>query len=912
MSTRRFEMVEGSASKFWEVTENGASLTIRYGRIGTNGQTQEKSFADEAKASAAAAKLIAEKTGKGYVEVSADAPTTTTATKSADASDATASPKQAKAARTKATKAKAATSPDESTSDTESAPKAKAPKKSAANPADPAKKSAADPADRGKKPKAAAVEIPELELGGKTLGVRALKNAAERLDASTDSASFAEALNKLPGASYQARTVLAHLLAHGAFRPTQRLHVVGVVPTLFELAPDALLAVLARIPEETLAGSGQLLNQLAPLVGRLLRGAPDALREATLAPTLARLADLGRAVRGEPLLGDATGAIELASEMLPFGLGIAFDDEYGQARKVPPEALAETFARLAGPRWVRTFPNPERLPTATAVIALKDEPLEEAVRALCLFNKELLAARTEPAARFFELAAKAEGQKAEYLRIAGVAHAASPDEIPAGLEHQIRPIEVSRELGFRQLGTARLDAWAAHWLAQDEGLAPNDRQHTLSLQRLALGPLPFGDAMRARLIGEPQPYEHAADAIDVYTFVNEVRFLDRAAAADVLRVGAAMARRREEEEARPEITRGLRLLVCAAIAALPPEAEIDPSVDDLVRVSDGVDHESRELVRRTVHRLPLARSEKVVARSANELERPYEELTYAREGSSEAAMRRFARLLASGREDDMMWLNVRSGGLATLGPAFGPLLAEALEGETLSESFFANLERAIDPAAFAHVRAAVGSNVLDLEAELKKLADELGGERVVVYAMSVGKPSRSLSRLSRLPAGFTAEDVPRARGRKLMHAFTVDLHDVPELQARHPGARTLSVWIQGWGESEWRAQAIVPRTEEQIAAHPIAEDGPTLELLRLEVPASIFGPSPSERERYARGLLYRKPGLLLGGPIWLQDGKWGVDPTFVAQYDERIAIGANFGDVGIGYSFEDRATWQCH
>jgi predicted DNA-binding WGR domain protein len=899
MSTRRFEMVEGSASKFWEVTENGASLTIRYGRIGTNGQTQEKSFADEAKASAAAAKLIAEKTGKGYVEVSADAQSTAT-----DAADAPAK-------KTKATKAGAATSADERES-AESAKKTKAAKTKVATSADEAKAERAPKAKAAKKQEGTAVEIPELELGGKTLGVRALKNAAERLDASTDSASFAEALNKLPGASYQARTVLAHLLAHGAFQPTQRLHVAGVVPTLFELAPDALLGVLARIPEATLAGSGQLLNQLAPLVGRLLRGAPDALRGATLAPTLAHLADLGRAVRGEPLLGDATGAIELASGMLAFSGGIAFDDEYGRAIPVPPDTLAETFARLAGPRWVRTFPNPERLPTATAVIALKDEPLEEAVRALCLFNKELLAARTEPAARFFELAAKAEGQKAEYLRIAGVAHAASPDEIPAGLEHQIRPIEVSRELGFRQLGTARLDAWAAHWLAEDDGLAPNDQQHTLSLQRLALGPLPFGDAMRARLIGEPRPYEHAGDAIDVYTFVNEVRFLDRAAAADVLRVGAAMARRREEEEAGPEITRGLRLLVCAAISALPPEAEIDPSVDDLVRVSDGMEHESRELVRRTVHRLPLARSEKVVARSASELERPYEELTYAREGSSEAAMRRFARLLASGREDDMMWLNVRSGGLATLGPAFGPLLAEALEGETLSESFFASLERAIDPAAFAHVRAAVGSNVLDLGAELRKLADELGGERVVVYAMSVGKPSRSLSRLSRRPAGFAPEDVPRARGRKLMHAFTVDLQDVPELQARHPGARTLSVWIQGWGESEWRAQAIVPRTEDQIATHPIVEDGPTLELLRLEVPASIFGPSPSERERYARGLLYRKPGLLLGGPIWLQDGRWGVDPTFVAQYDERIAIGANFGDVGIGYSFEDRATWQCH
>jgi predicted DNA-binding WGR domain protein len=67
---RRFELVEGSASKFWEIeqAENNA-LNIRWGRIGTEGQSQTKSFADAAKAQAACDKLIKEKTGKGYAEV---------------------------------------------------------------------------------------------------------------------------------------------------------------------------------------------------------------------------------------------------------------------------------------------------------------------------------------------------------------------------------------------------------------------------------------------------------------------------------------------------------------------------------------------------------------------------------------------------------------------------------------------------------------------------------------------------------------------------------------------------------------------------------------------------------------------------------------------------------------------------
>jgi DNA ligase-1 len=66
---RRFEFVEGSSSKFWEVCVAGCELTTCWGRIGTEGQTKTKSFATEAKAQAEQDKLVDEKLGKGYREV---------------------------------------------------------------------------------------------------------------------------------------------------------------------------------------------------------------------------------------------------------------------------------------------------------------------------------------------------------------------------------------------------------------------------------------------------------------------------------------------------------------------------------------------------------------------------------------------------------------------------------------------------------------------------------------------------------------------------------------------------------------------------------------------------------------------------------------------------------------------------
>ena len=65
---RYFEFVEGSSSKFWEISVSDMSVTVRYGRIGTDGQTNVKVLADAAAATKHTDKLVAEKTGKGYIE----------------------------------------------------------------------------------------------------------------------------------------------------------------------------------------------------------------------------------------------------------------------------------------------------------------------------------------------------------------------------------------------------------------------------------------------------------------------------------------------------------------------------------------------------------------------------------------------------------------------------------------------------------------------------------------------------------------------------------------------------------------------------------------------------------------------------------------------------------------------------
>jgi predicted DNA-binding WGR domain protein len=77
MDTRYFEFVGedssrgiASSTKFWEVTIDGSQLTIRFGKIGTSGQTTIKVFGSDDLAVAEAEKLIASKVKKGYISSS--------------------------------------------------------------------------------------------------------------------------------------------------------------------------------------------------------------------------------------------------------------------------------------------------------------------------------------------------------------------------------------------------------------------------------------------------------------------------------------------------------------------------------------------------------------------------------------------------------------------------------------------------------------------------------------------------------------------------------------------------------------------------------------------------------------------------------------------------------------------------
>ncbi|MFZ6180883.1 WGR domain-containing protein [Nannocystis pusilla] len=65
---RRFEMEEGGSRKFWEIAIERQTVTVRFGRIGTDGQTKVKQHGTPEEAAKDAAKLVAEKTKKGYVE----------------------------------------------------------------------------------------------------------------------------------------------------------------------------------------------------------------------------------------------------------------------------------------------------------------------------------------------------------------------------------------------------------------------------------------------------------------------------------------------------------------------------------------------------------------------------------------------------------------------------------------------------------------------------------------------------------------------------------------------------------------------------------------------------------------------------------------------------------------------------
>lgn len=66
---RYFINQEGEANKFWNVEIDDATYTVAFGKIGTQGRQNSKTSVDAASCETEVAKLIADKTKKGYREI---------------------------------------------------------------------------------------------------------------------------------------------------------------------------------------------------------------------------------------------------------------------------------------------------------------------------------------------------------------------------------------------------------------------------------------------------------------------------------------------------------------------------------------------------------------------------------------------------------------------------------------------------------------------------------------------------------------------------------------------------------------------------------------------------------------------------------------------------------------------------
>jgi predicted DNA-binding WGR domain protein len=66
LNFERVTFTDQTSNKFWEAAVDGVKLVVRFGRIGTKGQIQLKTFNTEADAIREKEKLVREKVGKGY------------------------------------------------------------------------------------------------------------------------------------------------------------------------------------------------------------------------------------------------------------------------------------------------------------------------------------------------------------------------------------------------------------------------------------------------------------------------------------------------------------------------------------------------------------------------------------------------------------------------------------------------------------------------------------------------------------------------------------------------------------------------------------------------------------------------------------------------------------------------------
>ncbi|NOY93702.1 MAG: hypothetical protein GXP55_21160 [Deltaproteobacteria bacterium] len=772
-------------------------------------------------------------------------------------------------------------------------------------------------------------KLPALQLHSTKYGARMLLNRAEKLMALETKADLRQEGWRITDKfeAHHLPQVLTHLVEHGALGPSAALAeylLTKLRPG--ELSRERLLEFMRQTDEPTLQA---LPESVLRAVGWLYAKAPEEdMAALELGPQVAdatqlfRGLELGQTLASEEAAGAMRALIAPLHRGRPAGRFTGAPGECASwtYQTLDHEQLAETLRALGGERWIDSL-DPESakgLPWEVLAPQLAGRPLRS-VSWLLGASKDvpLLEQREEPASEFFALADEFAEDKpwaVEVLRFVGMSRAQTPEHIPPfEAQYDAGRFHLRKALGVHALsalGCTRLDAWA---LGQLESVD--------FLRDLWLRGATFGGEVLERLL-----------SFDELTPSNVERWAvnatnERGAPAGLERCLPIVV----EAATRAEGLRALALRrwVAAILANYPKDRPIPRECDGLLEPGR-VPHLSyyRPTVR-ALAALPPERAEAILWSAAPDFahapegsdtsKEVYRELRFFRHRLSNRYLEHIAEIILEYRDEDMMWsdINHTSTSFKREGVRLAEALASRLAGESVSESLLERVRSQLGDEAAERIVQVAGSRE-SVRDEIVRLAQALPGPKRCVYVLwPTQDPADddSAAYTGGRPRGFAKEDLPKAGGRRLVHAFTLKLSAVPELQARFPEQASLSIFVQTYTEDATRAQALLPRSEAQLAAE--AGDlthARGVELQRLELPERVFDERDETEDKaldHLRGLIYRQAGHLLGGPLWLQDGPHGLDERFVCQFDERLAD-INLGDGGVAYAFDHECVWQCH
>lgn len=220
----------------------------------------------------------------------------------------------------------------------------------------------------------------------------------------------------------------------------------------------------------------------------------------------------------------------------------------------------------------------------------------------------------------------------------------------------------------------------------------------------------------------------------------------------------------------------------------------------------------------------------------------------------------------------------------------------------------------------SRVLASVSGEVESLHDLFLRKAKAATGDKVRVYALDPDgedgftvRPG-SFSRIGGSIPGLAAADYPEHGGEKMTPLLTFDLDEIPELAARHPDARLLVLFHpdpEGGEEQESACLIAVPRS-----AVTAPGDGAKMAVTPIDLPTSTFPAEDGERDESPeiaelRSQLLKRGGHVFGGPFWIQEAEGGNDGFLFEIRDGLCDL--NLGDVGSLYAFEgDAFVFQCH